>query len=72
MHLYHCQRIAESGVAQMPLTIEHGLQNFVTGLTVQARGKKSKLGSEALEQEAEIQISCKVSTTFASILRCNK
>lgn len=29
MHLYHWQKTAESGVAQTPLTVENGLQNYV-------------------------------------------
>lgn len=37
-----------------------------------SKGKKSKLGSEALEQEAEIQTNCKVSTRFVVILHCDK
>lgn len=56
----------------MPLTVEHSLQNFAMDLIVQAREKKLSLGSEALEQEAEIQISYKVSMRFADILHCNK
>lgn len=56
----------------MPLTVEHGLQNIVTGLIVQAREKKSKLGSEALERDDGIQTNCKVSMRSAGVLHCNK
>lgn len=36
------------------------------------QGENCKLGSDAPDQEAEIQITCKVSTRFAGILQCNK
>lgn len=59
-------------VVQIPLTVEHGLQNFAMDLLQTRRKKKSKLDSEALEWKAEIQIKCKVSRRFAGIWQYNK
>lgn len=67
-----CTSITVSEWQKVKLLRCHLQYNSITGLIVQARKRKSKLGSEALEQEAEIQVSCKVSMRFAGILLCNK